>query len=949
MKLYRTFVSRASTLALAAALLATATAAAAQTADTPASSPAPANNADQNTVVVVTGIRNSLRSAQNIKKNASEVVDSIVAQDIGKLPDPNLADSLQRVPGVQLYRYAGEGLYAIVRGLVDQNRTEYNGRSYFSAGSASGGGRDFEQDNALPELISGIDVYKNPSSDHIEGAIGGLINIKTYKPFDFKGPTAIFSFKENYYDLAKKSEPTAFGLVSDRWQTSHGEFGALFAAGYQKTAMRQDSIGTSNNNFTARSYLTYGRDLDGNGVTNSAATPNADTGDEVMAPNGFNEQMIYGGRTRSSMETALEWRPNTDIRLYLDGNYTEYLYDQDSYNVAANMASAGAPVSNLTYVPTKTVITAADVAGNSALVAGTQVAGYDFGSGAFSNVTFTGLGDVSMNHFKERQIAVGGSWHASDRLDLSADLASSGSDDFNEYRALSIASTPGTTYTVTQNLTGKTQSIVIAGGNAPLANPANWNLTTYNKQYTVQSETETALRFDGKYRFNDTDFIKDVKAGARLTDLTFDYNRGNVTWKIADANGNAVPVSAISLWTNEFSDFQRGDTSAVTGFVSFNRGVLANDGALIASLPNAYTTVNGTKVYGITANQPAFDPTLAFEVKEKTKALYAMADFGTHILQIPVDGDIGARVVTTDGTTYGYNTAPQKYSYTNTLPSLNVKAHLTDNLIVRFGASKGVTRPPFASLNPGVIVSNAGITLGGTPTAGIGNPNLKAQRSNNLDLSAEWYFSRTGYTYINGFDKKINGFITNFADLETLPGISQQVLVTRPVNGGSGKVDGIEAGAQTFFDFLPSPWDGIGVQANLTHVDSKQNVPLGPTNAPVFVQTRLGNLSKNSYNLVLMYEKYGWTGRLAWGYRGDYLRSQFGGGTPNLPLWTPGYGSLDGSLSYDVNKAMTVTLDAANMTNSAPNRYSNNDPLRPVQQYAYDRRFAIAVHYKIGG
>ena len=917
--------------------------------------------------VVVTGIRKSMQSALEIKRDAPEVVDSIVAQDIGKLPDPNVADSLQRIPGIQLYRYAGEGLYAVIRGLVDQNRTELNGRSYFTPSAAVGGGRDFQPDNAQPELVSGLDVYKNPSADHIEGAIGGLVNIKTHKPFDFPGFQATVSAKENYYDFANAARPTLFALVSNRWDTGIGDLGALISGGYQKTAMRQDSIGTSNNNFTPRPYLSAGKDLNGDGAVNA--------GDYIMAPNGFNEQLIYGYRERIGADGSIQLRPSDTLQLNLDGNYNQYTYNQDSYNISAGLAGSARAASNVVTTPYSTYTTAADHAANSAIPAGTLVGGYDLASATFSNVPLTTNGDMSIDHPVNYQFALSGQWKPVQALTVSGEFAYTHSLEKKTYRILNYATVPGDTWNVTQDLTGSAQSIVVDGANS-LSAPGTFNFLNYSKSFGETALQERAGRMDAHYDLNDTPFFKVLSTGVRWNEVNYTSDGNNAsayTYTIADQAGNPISAAGSGLYTNAFTNFFRGNTNGVGGFIAAPVGILDNQAGLINAFPYAYRTIGGVKTYGIDGGDPVFYSLNHFSVTEKTYAIYGTTDFAFHA-GLPVDGNVGVRVVRTDGTTLGYQVNPdptkqpvagsptydyavpstKDYSYTDVLPSLNVKVHLTDEWLVRFGASKGMNRPGFALLSPaftGINYAPGAYPVGTVPLGNVGNPDLKPAHSKNFDLALEYYFSQSGYAYVSTFYKKVTGFIINYAQFQDLglkdvAGNPALALITAPINSADGTIKGAEAGVQTFFDFLPAPFDGFGVQVNYTYVDSKQQVPLGPSSAPVFVETQLPNLSKDSYNVVGMYEKHGLTARLAWGYRTAYYRSQFGGGLPNLPLITPAYGTLDGSISYDVDTHLSVSFDAANITNSAPDRFSGGLADRPVQDYTYDRRYGVGVRYR---
>src|SRR5687768_15797934 len=205
--------------------------------------------------VLVTGVRQSLKTSLDVKRNTMEIVDSITAEDIGKLPDPNVAETLTRIPGVQGYRYGGEGASPVgegsgitIRGLTGQTASRVDGRAYFTAG-----GREFNIESAIPGMISGIDVYKNPSAEHIEGGIGGLINLRTRKPLDFSGLTVSTAVSARYNDVSEETSPEGFGLFADRWTVGDGEMGFLIAANYQESDNRSDSNPGSRGAQTRRS------------------------------------------------------------------------------------------------------------------------------------------------------------------------------------------------------------------------------------------------------------------------------------------------------------------------------------------------------------------------------------------------------------------------------------------------------------------------------------------------------------------------------------------------------------------------------------------------------------------------------------------------------------------------------------------------------------------------
>ena len=317
------------------------------TQDALAQTAAESSEAAQAEAIVVTGIRQSLRSNVQIKKNTMEIVDSITAEDIGKLPDPNVAETLSRIPGVQAYRYGGEGASPVgegsgitIRGLTGQTASHLDGRAYFTAG-----GREFNIESAIPGMIAGVDVFKNPSAEHIEGGIGGIINVRTRKPLDFKGLTIGAAVSGRYNDLSEKISPEVFGLIADRWQAGDGEMGFMIAANYQESNNRSDSnpanrgpqtrrairaddplyatTAGANQTYAGRSDVWHLADVDYTTVPvaqRGSLIASTGTGAHVF------EEDIH--RVRKGANAAFQWKPNPDLEFYAQGNYNYYLYDQ---------------------------------------------------------------------------------------------------------------------------------------------------------------------------------------------------------------------------------------------------------------------------------------------------------------------------------------------------------------------------------------------------------------------------------------------------------------------------------------------------------------------------------------------------------------------------------------------------------------------------------------------
>ncbi len=323
---------------------------------------------------------------------------------------------------------------------------------------------------------------------------------------------------------------------------------------------------------------------------------------------------------------------------------------------------------------------------------------------------------------------------------------------------------------------------------------------------------------------------------------------------------------------------------------------------------------------------------------EKTSAGYAAVVYGTDSA-IPMSGNLGVRVVQTRESVTGTLQSPdgtiaplnKNSNYLNVLPSLNMQFDLTDTLQARFAAAKTVTRPDFSQLSPSLTLTTFFHTGSG------GNPDLKPMKADNLDASLGWFFNKGGYLFGDVFYKKVDGFISYNTDLEEYYG--QQYQISRPVNSDKGTIRGAEFAYQQFFDFLPYAYRGFGVQLNYTYVDSSATGIIPGQSTP------LENLSKNSYNAVLMYENHGLSARLAYNWRSHFLSSTYYTNTSLEPVYMKSYGILDASLGYDISPKVTVTLDMVNLLGRHLTSYYLR-PSIPDASYLEDRRVTAGVRVK---
>jgi iron complex outermembrane recepter protein len=850
--------------------------------------------------IVVTGIRASLSSAQSLKRNADTVVDSIVAEDIGKLPDVNVSEALQRITGIQVQRDVGEGAGRVqIRGLGSVETT-INGRDAFT-----GVDRTFNLQNLPAELLSRLDVYKAPTANLLEGGLGGTIDIRTRRPFDFANSVVTGSARARYADLAKKWDPMVSILMSDRYDSPIGEIGLLVAAAYQQRSYRQDF------NITG------------------APAPRTDliAGQTVNSPNGSYKVQVLGQRRRVGLNAALQWQAAPNLMFYLEGQYSRFRTEQDQNglliqsNRNANQPTLRVPV-----------------AGSFTTIEGTN----NLATGSFANQPFSLIG-VSRDLLDENQTyAFGGEWHNDGGLKVSFDLSYDKSYSELDYRELDLL---GVAPRYDQDTTTDVPSFSLVG--IDLNNLANFTAGPLTQNVNQSYGKQYAGRIDVTYDLPGG-FLSQIAIGARYADRSAIFYP---TRFFQNPVSNNVSNVSQFLIQNPVDDFFQSSASGVSFPQSFQ---IADPDALRGNFETIRTAL------GITA-LPAITPLGIFDISEKTLAGYAMAKYQFEIGGVPIDGNVGVRVIKFRGTLTG-NTATfvsvtnpvtgvvtrtqngfapinEEPRRTDVLPSFNLRARFTDELQLRLGASRVLTRPGFSSLTPSLtLVPAQGAGSGG-------NPFLKPFTANQVDASLEYYFSKTGSVSLAGFYKWVNAFTSTTIESNVdIGGILYNI--TRPTNSGKGFVRGVEVGGQTFFDFLPGALDGFGVQANYTFVDSE--TPTLLNGAP----TPLGSLSKHSYNVSALYEKFGLSARVAYNWRSKFLEGIFAGATvagatsiPAGPIYRKGYGWLDASINYDISDSVTITFEGSNLLRTRRESYYTT-PTLFNDQTIDDRQFMMGFRFK---
>ncbi len=830
-------------------------------------------------VVVVTGVRRAAQTAQKIKQDSDDVIDSIVADDIGKFPDTNVAETLARVSGIQVRRDAGEANSVLIRGLPGI-ATTLNGREMFTTT-----GRYIQLADIPSTMLQRVDVYKSQSADLTEGGIAGVIDVRTNRPFDFKGQQLNVIATLKNQDKAHKTDPEVAALYSNRWKTDAGEFGALFGVSYVK-----------NNFWEERAFNTFP-------IQKDWLLPN------LTGPDLVGLEAIYGKRERTAENFALQWKPNRDLELYAEGLNTHYKNtDETDFFVGLPWWADGAGISGTKIPGTNQLDTLTSKNANTIL--STQARHAD-------NQT--------------SQYAIGANWHATPGLRVKSELARTNSTFDWQNPILDTLINVPSVYVKT-NVDG---SAYMKYGGIAMGDSKNANLFQLFDRYGHDKGSSTDFRTDATYTPDDDGFFKEFSAGVRANNRKAESIKSYEGSVGAPPNVSASTIPGLNCTVPTMSQ-DYGTQNWYTPCASY---LLSN------------TSVVRQAVTG-SANAKAIDPGSFFQETEKNIAMYLKAKIGFNLGAVPVDGVVGVRVTKTNSDLVGksqingaYVDTPVATSNTDVLPSFSLKAKLPHDLIGRLNYAKTLTRPDFAQLNPGTAyVSSNGTTV--QASASGGNPNLKPFTGQNLDTALEWYFAPTGMLSATVFRHNFDGYILYKAVPEVYQGVNYDT--TRPFNTDSGHLQGLELSYRQFYDALPGWLSGFGMEANMTYMEGGVT---SQTN-PALAGRPFPGMSKNSYNIVALYEKEGVSARLAYNWRSKFVqvygdRPGNAGTTGPKDLIAAPMSSLDGSLSYKFTPNLSVSLTGTNLLNFKYTDYWDSAAIYPRDTRRYDRTVGLSLNWKM--
>ena len=846
--------------------------------------------------IVITGFRQSIQASIAAKRNSSVIADVLTAEDIGKFPDKNVAEALQRVPGVVINREFGEGERVSVRG-TDKNLTKtlLNGHNVATADwfilDQQNATRAFNYLTLPAEIVGELEVYKSPEADIEEGGVGATINVHTRNPLSLDPFTVSASAQMVYSERSKKWDPQFSGLVS--WKNANETFGILVGGIYQKRRVRRDGV-------EVLGYFTQA------GVAGGAQLPSL-----------IGSALFQQDRERYGGNIGVQFRPSDALEVNITGLYSRFNADNLNENFMAwgsNAIGGGGTLTNATITDntvTKGTITSTPTGRGVVFDAIDRLAFAEVWSGDFD--TLWHASDLATVHFKAGYTKARGNTQ---------------SQPFYE---------GGAPASFTFDLTGRTPQVHFSGIDPTRPDDLNFDFASLHKITNSDKEKYAYLDYEQALELGP---IQSFKVGAKFTDHDRDVGFLGTTF-----GGFFLPFAAT------------GCSGGPCTSSSFADGLTPDDFLDNIALPGTLTSywqVDRSKLESLFLAFPhprVLNPPENYSVNEKTYGGYAMVKFGGQNWR----GNIGLRVVRTDqlsrGNLFGtvgpdaipnpfgnYTPISVKTHYTDFLPSANVSFDLNPQLVLRFAAARTMARPDYTDIVPRVTLNPGSLSGNG------GDPSVKPFRADQFDVSIEWYPDRE--TIVAGalYYKDIASYIVNTSTQEIFPIETTTPNLTRCTPAGTGTPNLFKClfditrrsngpgGTNKGFELQVSRpiWGGFGVIGNYTYSDAKSN------NGDAIP----GN-SKHAFNVTGYYERGPISARLSYTYRSKFFIDI----DRASPLNQKSTSSLDASASYKLTDNVWLTADAVNLTNEKIEQYSGTT-VRPRAIYDNGRQFYIGARFR---
>lgn len=930
---------------------------------------------------IVVSIQRSLETALSEKRNTTNLTEVINAEDVGKLPDENVAEVLENIPGVQITRSEGIGEGVSVRGS-DENRVEINGRGTLS-GQDDRGGISFAD---LPAaLIRSLTVVKVPTADMVEGSIGGTINVKTYRGLRLKKPLKVARFTSEYAENSDAWNENAALTWGDKFNTEFGDIGAILTFSHIKKSVREDSIKVN----TATRTTPAGN---GTPAAPNPLFPQSDDDpdfDPYFYP-GFGDTQ-YGevDRENNSLNGSLEWQATSKLKLFMEGTYTdvERLNRRQSGLQSFGGGNPGSSreldgLRNATF--------------ETLFVAGVQIPIFTsgiIGGGVRDGATIDGLNPApgladglqirttnrtTTVNSESYVAALGGEWKNDTVLiefEVNAAESKRKSNSFNvafqyndpsdpNFHSLGARLRVPFIYDVRD---GDLSYGPVPGhpAAANLLNPDFYSLFVARDTTTRFENDAYAQKVDLTWTF-DTRFWSDLRFGLRTSQRSTERLREAQTTDL-------FPFGASAGFTEiDLSGFL---TSTPGNFLEYNSDGVFLDNFLTPDYRQVSTLRSVLESGAGLGGNNRFSPPQGFRVEEDTFAMYARADFYADILGMPLRGNIGLRVIQTNQLATGnqledsgvFNPISVRQEYTNALPSASLVLSPFEKVQIRFGYAEILRRPSFAQLAP---TFEFPLNIGQAVI--VGDPSLRPTTAEQYDLAVEYYFRKGSVLSLGVFHKELESVVGRVRDGQIcspiavsdnplncstngVPGsTSDGTRVPKAVftNLEGGKIQGAELAFQHRFNWLPKPYNGLGVIASYAYQDGERDLTFS---VPGFLQGASGpdaefplnftRLSENSYNVTVYFERprSRWSGRLRYTYRDGFLVSESVEASNNLPLYRDDRFQLNASMSYRLTDVFTLRFSGVNLTKEQSTERTGftNGPI--VRQRDADRRISLGI------
>jgi len=948
-------------------------------------------------VIEVTGFRSSINAALMSKRDAVGSRETIIAEDIGKFPDLNVADSLSRVPGVSIEEDAGEGRQIAIRGLGSRYvKTTINGMESASAGAATdaaGGSnksRAFDYNIFASDLFTQIDIDKTSSAELEDGGISGNVNLQTAKPFQYDGFKGSYNINSRYNNVSEEVSPRASVMVSNNWDDT---FGALVSVAYSEGVVQSE--GATTVRWTVNNPLYNGDSSAVPGGTNYlTASPKTllmengaytnDNLDGLYLPRIPRYSIFSKQQKRLGVTAAFQYAPTDNFQMSLDILHANLDTTMDEYEYSVLLRDQKDIVPENLYTDANDTIVA----------------------GSFSNATIRSEARQDKSKSIFDQYTLSGDWQISERLVMNF-LVGHGTSELTVPHSRTFAldatgSTVAYSYDndvspvdLVNNTGGASYgsgtmdmgipSFAFAANQVPgatfskdslessMLDASNYQMgLVRNRAQTIDSEN-TSLKLDFAYELND-ELV--VKFGINKREFITEQHDYRNDWKkttIDGDKGDKAEVQVTGL-----------DAAAIAGnLFATNLDDLGVTFGNSASVPGTSTlgsatwlTPNYDQVMSTFSNQGFFEAReahkRAYYIKEEVLALYTQLDFIYDVFGKELRGNVGLRYLDNDNTSRIIDLADidkdsslvlgsGSYGWLETssggsdlLPSLNLAYDLTEDVVARFSYSEAITRPKLSDLSSAIKVNTPDSEDASATIERGAGPTLAPYKAKGYDLALEWYFTEESLLAFSVFYKDISGLTKESVDqkfsaseLEAM-GISGEFSdetwsVKQLVNTPFESMQGAEFVYQQPFTFLPAPFNDFGIQANYTYVDYTRDVE------DPFYETELTlqeeETSKNTYNLTVYYEADKFSARFSYNFREGYNK-QYRNEYKDESTFVRGYedkAKLNFSAAYDITEDMSVSFEAVNLTDESQNQWNDIYSPRPYENLTSGRQFLVGL------